>query len=130
MMNIFNNIEYRSRPEFLGGRPGPGSHGCLYEGAPELSPVFQDHSNWFQFKAGLLSLASSSPSEAAVGARGSVITLNEDDVSPVGQRIERLGGSAFQAAIWARTAAALTPRTIGSRCTSGPGGRSSRVSTV
>jgi hypothetical protein len=42
---------------------------AFYEGALELPLVFRDRDNWCQFKAGPVSFALSSPSEAAKGAR-------------------------------------------------------------
>jgi predicted enzyme related to lactoylglutathione lyase len=64
----------------------------FYERALELPLTFRDRSNWCQFKAGQVSFALSSPSEAAKGARGSVIVFDAIDVAAVAQRIERLGG--------------------------------------
>jgi len=65
---------------------------AFYGGALELPLAFRDHDKWCQFKAGLLSFALSSPSEAAPDARGSVIVFDAADVALVTQRIERLGG--------------------------------------
>ncbi len=65
---------------------------AFYEGALELPLAFRDRDNWRQFKAGQVSFALSSPSEAANGARGSVIVFDAIDVAVIAQRIERLGG--------------------------------------
>jgi predicted enzyme related to lactoylglutathione lyase len=65
---------------------------AFYEGALELPLAFRDRDNWCQFKAGQVSFALSSPSEAANGARGSVIVFDAIDVAVIAQRIERLGG--------------------------------------
>jgi predicted enzyme related to lactoylglutathione lyase len=65
---------------------------AFYAGAPELPLAFQDHDNWCQFNVGQLSLALSSPSEAAQGAQGSVVVFEVTDVAQIAQRIERLGG--------------------------------------
>jgi predicted enzyme related to lactoylglutathione lyase len=64
----------------------------FYEGALELPLAFRDRDNWCQFKAGQISFALSSPSEAAQGARGSVIVFDAVDLLAFAQRIERLGG--------------------------------------
>ncbi len=47
---------------------------AFYEEALELPLAFRDRDNWCQFKAGPVSFALSSPSEAAEGARGSFST--------------------------------------------------------
>src|SRR6266700_32432 len=65
---------------------------AFYEEALELPLAFRDRDIWCQFKAGPVSFALSSPSEAAKGARGSVIVFDAIDVAVVAQRIERLGG--------------------------------------
>ena len=65
---------------------------AFYEGALELPLAFRDRDSWCQFKAGQISFALSSPSEAAQGARGSVIVFDAIDVAAFAQRIERLGG--------------------------------------
>jgi predicted enzyme related to lactoylglutathione lyase len=65
---------------------------AFYEEALELPLAFRDRDNWCQFKAGQVAFALSSPSEAANGARGSVIVFDAVDVAVVAQRIERLGG--------------------------------------
>lgn len=65
---------------------------AFYERALELPLAFRDRDNWCQFKAKQVSFALSSPSEAAKGARGSVIVFDAIDVAVVAQRIERLGG--------------------------------------
>jgi predicted enzyme related to lactoylglutathione lyase len=65
---------------------------AFYTGALELPLSFRDRDNWCQFKAGPVSFALSSPSEAAQGARGSVIVFDATDVAAVAQRIERFGG--------------------------------------
>jgi predicted enzyme related to lactoylglutathione lyase len=65
---------------------------AFYEGALELPLAFRDRDKWCQFKAGQISFALSSPSEAAQGARGSVIVFDAIDVAALAQRIERLGG--------------------------------------
>lgn len=65
---------------------------AFYEEALELPLAFRDRDNWCQFKAGPVSFALSSASEAAKGARGSVIVFDAIDVAVVAQRIERLGG--------------------------------------
>ena len=65
---------------------------AFYEGALELPLAFRDGDNWCQFEAGQVSFALSSPSEAAQGARGSVIVFDANDVAVFVQRLERLGG--------------------------------------
>jgi predicted enzyme related to lactoylglutathione lyase len=65
---------------------------AFYEEALELQLAFRDRDNWCQFKAGQVSFALSSPSEAAQGARGSVIVFEAIDMAAFAQRIERLGG--------------------------------------
>lgn len=65
---------------------------AFYEEALELPLAFRDLDQWCQFKAGQISFALSSPSEAAKGARGSVIVFDANDVAVFVQRIERLGG--------------------------------------
>ena len=65
---------------------------AFYEEALELPLAFRDGDNWCQFKAGQVSFAVSSPSEAAQGARGSVIVFDAIDVASLAQRIARLGG--------------------------------------
>ena len=64
----------------------------FYGGALELPLAFRDQDKWCQFKAGPLPFALSSRSEAAPGARGSVIVFNATDLAALTQRIERLGG--------------------------------------
>ena len=64
----------------------------FYEGALQRPLAFRDRDNWFQFKAGRVSFALSSQSEAAKGARGSVIVFDAIDLAAMAQRIERLGG--------------------------------------
>jgi hypothetical protein len=78
---------------------------AFYAGARELPLAFQDHDNWRQFNVGQLSLALSSPSEAAQGAQGSVVVFEATDVAPIAQRIERLADGSCRAATWARAAA-------------------------
>jgi predicted enzyme related to lactoylglutathione lyase len=65
---------------------------AFYEEALELPLAFRDRDKWCQFKAGQVPFALSSPSEAAKGARGSVIVFDATDVAAFAQRIERLGG--------------------------------------
>src|SRR3954447_5046390 len=65
---------------------------AFYEEALELPLAFRDRDNWCQFKAGPVSFALSSPSEAAEGARGSVIVFDAIDLAAFAPRIERLGG--------------------------------------
>jgi predicted enzyme related to lactoylglutathione lyase len=65
---------------------------AFYAGALELPLAFRDHNNWCQFKVGQVSFALSSPSEAAQGARGSVVVFDATDMTAFTQRIERLGG--------------------------------------
>ena len=65
---------------------------AFYEGALELPLAFRDRGKWCQFKTGQVSFALSSPSEAAKGARGSVIVFDATDLAVVAQQIERLGG--------------------------------------
>ena len=65
---------------------------AFYEGALQLPLAFRDRDNWCQFKSGQVSFALSSPSEAATGARGSVIVFEASDLAALAQRIERLGG--------------------------------------
>jgi predicted enzyme related to lactoylglutathione lyase len=63
-----------------------------YKRALELPLAFRDRDTWCQFKAGQVPFALSSPSEAAKGARGSVIAFDAIDAALVAERIERLGG--------------------------------------
>ncbi|WP_426440345.1 VOC family protein [Bradyrhizobium genosp. P] len=65
---------------------------AFYAGALELPLAFRDRDNWCQFKAGQISFALSSSSEAAQGSRGSVIVFDAADVAPFAQQIERFGG--------------------------------------
>jgi predicted enzyme related to lactoylglutathione lyase len=65
---------------------------AFYGEALELPLAFRDRDKWCQFKAGLVSFALSSSSEAAAGARGSVVVFDAADVALFMQRIERLGG--------------------------------------
>jgi predicted enzyme related to lactoylglutathione lyase len=65
---------------------------AFYEEALELPLAFRDRDNWCQFKAGPVPFALSSPSEAAQGARGSVIVFDAIDLAAFAPRIERLGG--------------------------------------
>ena len=65
---------------------------AFYEEALELPLAFRDRDNWCQFKAGPVAFALSSPSEAAKGARGSVIVFDAIDLAAFVPRIERLGG--------------------------------------
>ena len=65
---------------------------AFYEEALELPLAFRDRDNWCQFKAGPVAFALSSPSEAAKGARGSVIVFDAIDLTSFAHRIERLGG--------------------------------------
>jgi predicted enzyme related to lactoylglutathione lyase len=65
---------------------------AFYQGALGLPLAFRDHDNWCQFKAGPVSFALSSSSEAAQGARGSVIVFDAIDVAAMAERIARLGG--------------------------------------
>ena len=65
---------------------------AFYEEALALPLAFRDRDQWCQFKAGQVLFALSSPSEAAEGARGSVIVFDANDVAVFVQRIERLGG--------------------------------------
>ncbi len=65
---------------------------AFYEEALELPLAFRDGDNWCQFKAGPVAFALSSPSEAAKGARGSVIVFDAIDLAAFVPRIERLGG--------------------------------------
>src|SRR5258708_34518274 len=65
---------------------------AFYEEALELPLAFRDRDNWCQFKAGPVSFALSSRSEAAQGARGSVIVFDAIDLAAFAPRIERLGG--------------------------------------
>jgi len=64
----------------------------FYEGALDLPVAFRDRNNWCQFKAGQISFALSSASEAAQDARGSVIVFDAIDLPVFAQRIERFGG--------------------------------------
>lgn len=96
---------------------------AFYEEALELPLAFRDRDQWCQFKAGQVSFALSSPSEAAEGARGSVIVFDANDVAVFVQRIERRGDGTFPTVTWARTAASRRfpiPRTTCFSCTSGP----------
>jgi predicted enzyme related to lactoylglutathione lyase len=65
---------------------------AFYAQALELPLAFRDRDNWCQFKAGQVPFALSSRSEAAQGARGSVIVFDAADLATIAQRIERLGG--------------------------------------
>jgi len=65
---------------------------AFYEEALELPLAFRDRDNWCQFKAGPVPFALSSRSEAAEGARGSVIVFDAIDLAAFAPRIERLGG--------------------------------------
>jgi predicted enzyme related to lactoylglutathione lyase len=65
---------------------------AFYEEAMELPLAFRDRDNWCQFKAGPVSFALSSASEAAPGARGSVIVFDAAEMAAFASRIERLGG--------------------------------------
>jgi predicted enzyme related to lactoylglutathione lyase len=65
---------------------------AFYEEALELPLAFRDRDNWCQFKAGPVPFALSSGSEAAQGARGSVIVFDAIDPAAFAPRIERLGG--------------------------------------
>lgn len=65
---------------------------AFYAEALELPLAFRDQDNWCQFKAGPTAFALSSVSEAAKGARGSVIVFDATDVAAATARIERLGG--------------------------------------
>jgi predicted enzyme related to lactoylglutathione lyase len=65
---------------------------AFYEEALELPMAFRNRHNWCQLKAVQVAFALSSASEAAKGARGSVIVFDTVDVAVVAQRIERLGG--------------------------------------
>jgi predicted enzyme related to lactoylglutathione lyase len=65
---------------------------AFYEEALELPLAFRDRDNWCQFKAGQVSFALSSHSEAAKGARGSIIVFDAIDLAAFVPRIERLGG--------------------------------------
>jgi predicted enzyme related to lactoylglutathione lyase len=65
---------------------------AFYEEALELPLAFRDRDNWCQFKAGPVAFALSSRSEAAEGARGSVIVFDAIDRAAFVPRIERLGG--------------------------------------
>jgi predicted enzyme related to lactoylglutathione lyase len=65
---------------------------AFYEEALELPLAFRDRDKWCQFKAGPVAFALSSRSEAAQGARGSVIVFDAIDLAAFAPRIERLGG--------------------------------------
>ena len=65
---------------------------AFYEEALELPLAFRDRDKWCQFKAGPVAFALSSRSEAAEGARGSVIVFDAIDLAAFAPRIERLGG--------------------------------------
>jgi hypothetical protein len=52
---------------------------AFYEEALELPLAFRDRDNWCQFKAGPVSFALSSRSEAAQGAHGSVATFADPE---------------------------------------------------
>jgi predicted enzyme related to lactoylglutathione lyase len=65
---------------------------AFYGGALGLPLSFRDHDKWCQFKAGPVAFALSSRSEAAPGAKGSVIVFGATDVAVLTERIERLGG--------------------------------------
>jgi predicted enzyme related to lactoylglutathione lyase len=94
---------------------------AFYEEALELPLAFRDRDKWCQFKAGQVPFALSSPSEAAKGARGSVIVFDATDVAAFAQRIERLGGRRLSSRD--STAASPrfpTPRTTCFNCMYGP----------
>jgi predicted enzyme related to lactoylglutathione lyase len=65
---------------------------AFYAEALELPLTFRDRDKWCQFKAGQLAFALSSPSEAATGARGSVVVFGATDVAAIAKRTARLGG--------------------------------------
>jgi predicted enzyme related to lactoylglutathione lyase len=65
---------------------------AFYGGALGLPLSFRDHDKWCQFKAGPVAFALSSSSEAAPGAKGSVIVFGATDVAVLTEQIERLGG--------------------------------------
>ena len=65
---------------------------AFYEESLELSLAFRDRDNWCQFRAGQVAFALSSKSEAAQGARGSVIVFDAIDLAALLPRIERIGG--------------------------------------
>jgi predicted enzyme related to lactoylglutathione lyase len=65
---------------------------AFYGEALELPLAFRDRDNWCQFKAGQFAFALSSPSEAANGARGSVVVFGAAELAVIARRIERLGG--------------------------------------
>jgi predicted enzyme related to lactoylglutathione lyase len=65
---------------------------AFYKEALELPLAFRDQDKWCQFKAGQVAFALSSRSEAAQGARGSVIVFDAIDLAAFVPRIERLGG--------------------------------------
>ncbi|WGD50190.1 VOC family protein [Bradyrhizobium sp. CB1650] len=65
---------------------------AFYAEALELSLAFRDQDKWCQFKAGPITFALSSASEAARDARGSVIVFDATDMAAAAVRIERLGG--------------------------------------
>src|ERR1700722_20245705 len=89
---------------------------AFYQGALGLPLAFRDHDNWCQFKAGPVSFALSSSSEAAQGARGSVIVFDAIDVAAMG-RADRAAGrtTSFEPRHGVHMAASQpspTPRTI------------------
>jgi predicted enzyme related to lactoylglutathione lyase len=65
---------------------------AFYEEALKLPLAFRDRDDWCQFKAGPVSFALSSRSEAAEGARGSIVVFDAIDLAAFVPRIERLGG--------------------------------------
>ena len=65
---------------------------AFYAQALELPLAFRDRDNWCQFKAVPVAFALSSASEAAQGARGSVIVFDAIDLAAFVPRIEWLGG--------------------------------------
>jgi hypothetical protein len=58
---------------------------AFYEGALEFPSAFRDRDNWCQFRAGPVSVALSSRSKAAKGARGSLIVFDAVDVVSFGR---------------------------------------------
>lgn len=65
---------------------------AFYERALGLPLAFRDRHAWCQFKIGQTVFALSSPAEAAVGARGSVVVFETMDPHTLAERILQFGG--------------------------------------
>lgn len=63
----------------------------FYQSALQLKLKFRDGDHWIQFGAGGQNFAIAGPREAAV-AQGAVVVFEVNDLAPVCQRFEELGG--------------------------------------